>query len=56
MNIPILETLKKEQALTRTLKFEFEIGHFDLRGECHKLDKIEVIYETEDGRPIDHES
>jgi len=56
MNIPIRETLNTEQALKRALKFEFEIGHFDQRGECRKLDKIEVMYETEDGQPLDHES
>ena len=56
MNIPIRETLNKEQALKRALKFEFEIGHFDQRGECRELDKIEVIYETEDCQPLDHES
>ena len=56
MNIPIRETLNKEQVLKRALKFEFEIGHFDQRGECRELDKIEVVYETNDCQPLDHES
>ena len=56
MNIPIRETSNKEQALKRALKFEFEIGRFDQRGECRELDKIEVIFETEDCQPLDHES
>lgn len=56
MNIPIREILDEELALKRALKFEFEIGHFDQRGERRKLDKIEVIYETEYSQPLDHES
>ena len=56
MNIPIRDILDEEKTLKRTLKFEFEIGHFDERDKRCKLNKIEVICDSEDDQHRDHES
>jgi hypothetical protein len=56
MNIPIREMLDDEQKLKRTMTFEFEVGYYDQRGLCRKVDKIKVSRESEHDDTLDHES
>ena len=56
MNIPIREMLDDEQNLKRTMTFEFEVGYYDQRGVCRKIDKIEVNRVSEHDDTLDHGS
>ena len=56
MNIPIREMLDDEQNLKRTMTFEFEVGYYDQRGVCRKVDKIKVSRHAEHDDTLGHES
>ena len=56
MNIPIREMSDDEQSSKRTMTFEFEIGYYDQRGLCRKVDKIKVSRHAEHDDTLGHES
>ena len=56
MNITIREMLDEEQNLKRPMTFEFEVGYYDQRGVCCKVDKIKVNRDSKHNKTLDHES
>ena len=56
MNIPIREMLDDEPSSKRPMTFEFEIGYYDQRGLCRKVDKIKVNRDSEPNKTLDQES
>ena len=56
MNIPIREMLDDEQNPKRAMTFEFEVGYYDRRGVCRKVDRIKVSRDSEHDNTLDHES
>ena len=56
MNIPIREMLDDEQSSKRPMTFEFEIGYYDQRGLCRKVDKFKVSRHAEHDDTLGHES
>ena len=56
MNIPIREMSDDEQSSKRPMTFEFEIGYYDQRGLCRKVDKIKVSRHAEHDDTLGHES